>query len=55
MISTKIGVEADSQCRYFQREVDYIQLVRERAHTPVPALFGYVASADNHIGAPIMF
>ena len=55
MLSTKIGVEADSQCRYFQREVDCIQLVRERARIPVPALFGYIASADNHIGAPVMF
>lgn len=55
MISTKIGVEADSQCRYFQREIDCIQLVKERLRIPVPALFGYIASPDNHIGAPVMF
>lgn len=55
MLSTKTGVEADAECRYFQREVDCIQLVKERIRIPVPALFGYIASANNHIGAPIMF
>ena len=55
MLFTKTGVEAQLQCRYFQREVDCNQLVKERSRVPVPALFGYIASADNHIGAPIMF
>lgn len=55
MLLTKTRVEAESECRYFQREVDCIQLVKERIRVPVPELFGYIASADNHIGAPIMF
>ena len=55
ILSTKIEVEADTQCGYFQNEVDCIQLVKERVRIPVPALFGYIASADNHIGAPVMF
>ena len=37
-----------------QREVDCIQLVKERTSVPVPTVFGYVASAKNEIGAPFM-
>lgn len=37
-----------------QREVDCIQLVRERTSVPVPTIFGYNASAKNKIGAPFM-
>ena len=55
ILFTKTGVETKLQCRYIQREVDCIQLVKERSNVPVLALFSYIASADNHIGAPIMF
>ena len=37
-----------------QREVDCIQLVRERTSVPVPALYGYDTRAENAIGAPFM-
>ena len=40
--------------RLLQREVDCIQLVRERTSVPVPTIFGYNASAKNKIGAPFM-
>lgn len=40
--------------RLLQREVDCIQLVKERTSVPVPTVFGYVASAENDIGAPFM-
>ena len=37
-----------------QREVDCMQLVKERTSVPVPTVFGYVASAKNEVGAPFM-
>ena len=37
-----------------QREVDCIQLVRERTSVRVPTIFGYIASAKNKIGAPFI-
>lgn len=42
------------QSSLVQREVDCIQLVRERTSVPVPVIFGYVASAKNAVGAPFM-
>ena len=37
-----------------QREVDCMQLVKERTTIPVPTVFGYNASARNEIGASFM-
>ena len=37
-----------------QREIDCIQLVRERTTVPVPKIFGYMSSSANDIGAPFM-
>ena len=37
-----------------RREVDCIQLVRERTTVPVPKIFGYMSSSRNEIGAPFM-
>lgn len=31
-----------------------MQLVKERTSVPVPAVFGYITSAKNEIGAPFM-
>ena len=44
----------DNRNVQLQREVDCIQLIRERTTMPVPAVYGYIASADNAIGAPFM-
>lgn len=48
------SMDDDEQYRLVQREVDCIQLVRERTSVPVPAVYGYVASAQNTIGAPFI-
>ena len=45
--------EDEASC-LLQREVDCIQLVKERIRVPVPTIFGYIASARNKIGAPFM-
>lgn len=44
----------DQQSWLVQREVDCLQLVKERTTVPVPRVFGYVASTKNEIGAPFM-
>lgn len=44
----------DEGSRLLQREVDCIQLVKERTSVPIPTIFGYIASASNVIGAPFM-
>ena len=40
-------MDDDEQCQLVQREVDCIQLVRERTSVPVPAVYGYIASAKK--------
>ena len=47
-------VNEDEASRLLQREIDCIQLVKERTSVPVPTVFGYVASAKNDVGAPFM-
>lgn len=37
-----------------QREVDCIQLVKERTTMPVPVVYGYRASINDDIGAPFI-
>jgi hypothetical protein len=37
-----------------QIEVDCMQLVRARTSVPVPAVYGYMTSAENDIGTPFM-
>ena len=44
----------DVQSGLVQREVDCLQLVKERTTIPVPTVFGYKASARNEVGAPFM-
>ena len=44
----------DEGSRLLQREVDCISLVKERSSVPIPAVYGYIASAKNDIGAPFM-
>lgn len=47
-------VNEDEGSRLLQREVDCIQLVKERTSVPTPTVFGYIAGAKNEIGAPFM-
>ena len=56
MTATDTDAEKQEASLLLQREVDCIQLVRERTNVPVPATFGYIADADNNneIGAPLM-
>ena len=44
----------DEQSGLLQREVDCLQLVKERTTVPVPTVFGHMASTQNEIGAPFM-
>ena len=46
--------EAEAESLLLQREVDSIQLVRERSSVPVPVVYGYDTTANNDIGAPFM-
>ena len=46
--------EEEGQSRLVQREVDCLQLVKERTTVPVPMVFGYMTSTQNEIGAPFM-
>lgn len=48
------GMSEDGQSELVQREVDCLQLVKERSTVPVPTVFGYMASVRNEIGAPFM-
>ena len=48
------SMSEDEQSGLIQREVDCLQLVKERNVVPVPTVFGYKASARNEIGAPFM-
>ena len=48
------GGELEAENILLQREVDCINLVKERTNVPVPAVFGYMASDTNAIGAPFM-
>lgn len=47
-------MKEDEQSGLVQREVDCLQLVKERTTVPVPTVFGYIASTQNEIGAPFM-
>lgn len=51
MTSNMDGVEQSS---LVQREVDCMQLVRERTSVLMPMIFGYVASPKSAVGAPFM-
>ena len=44
----------DEQTGLVQREVDCLQLVKERTTVPVPTIYGYIASTQNEIGAPFI-
>ena len=44
----------EERSRLVQREVDCLQLVKERTTVPVPTIFGYITSTQNEIGAPFM-
>lgn len=48
-----ISINEDEGAELLQREIDCMQLVKERTSVPVPKVFGYIASA-NDIGAPFM-
>ena len=47
-------INGDEGRRLLQREVDCMELVKERTSVPVPTVFGYVVSAKNDFGAPFM-
>ena len=44
----------DEQSKLVKREVDCLQLVKERTTVPVPKVFGYLTGTQNEIGAPFM-
>ena len=46
--------EKDASEFILQREVDCMQLVRERTRVPVPKVFGYIADPKNEIGGSFM-
>ena len=48
------GQSEEEQSRLVQREVDCLQLVKERTTVPVPMICGYITSTQNEIGAPFM-
>ena len=48
------SMSEDEQNGLLQREVDCLQLVKERITVPVPMVFGHMASTQNEIGAPFM-
>ena len=48
------SMSEDEQSELIQREVDCLQLVKERTTVPVPTVFGYKTSARNEVGAPFI-
>ena len=54
MTATETDDEDNVADLLVRREVDCIQLVRERTTVPVPKIFGYMSSSRNEIGAPFM-
>ena len=54
MTATETDDEDNVAELLLRREVDCIQLVRERTTVPVPKIFGYMSSSRNEIGAPFM-
>lgn len=53
-IPTSNGEENDTSEVIVQREVDCMQLVKERTRVPVPKVFGYIADPKNEIGGSFM-
>ena len=41
-------------CVLLRRELNVMQLLKERTSIPVPAVYGPISGADNQIGAPLM-